>query len=154
MVEAFAEVNGIKICYGIDGLDDGEPIFLIHGFGSKKEVFIAQIKALSEKYRVIRADNRGSGKSERPNQPFTTELLADDLKGLMDYLKIERAHILGYSLGGMVAQTFALNYPEKVNKLILVNTTPSFPSNPSGIESYKQGKIARYHAILEDPVKT
>ncbi|MBY8983955.1 MAG: alpha/beta hydrolase [Candidatus Lokiarchaeota archaeon] len=154
MTELFAEVNGIKLCYEIDGPDDGEPIFLIHGFGVKKEVFIAQIKALSEKFRVIRVDNRGSGKSDRPNQPYTTDLLAEDLKCLMDYLKIGHAHILGYSLGGMVAQTFALNYPEKVSKLILINTTPSFPSNPSGIESYKQGKIARYHSLLEDPVKT
>ncbi|MHA2394985.1 MAG: alpha/beta fold hydrolase [Promethearchaeota archaeon] len=154
MTEYFTVVNGIQICYKIDGSDDEYPIFLIHGFGSKKEVFIAQIKALSEKYKVIRADNRGSGKSDRPKEPFTAEMLAEDLKSLMDYLKIERAHILGYSLGGMVAQTFALNYPEKLNKLILINTTPEFPSNPSGIQLYKDGKLARYYSLLKDPIKT
>ena len=72
----------------------------------------------------------------------------------MEYLNIERAHILGYSLGGMVAQTFALNYPEHVDKLILINTTPDFPSNPSGIKMYKDGKVSRYYSLLEDPVKT
>ena len=103
---------------------------------------------------MIRADNRGSGKTDRPNQPYTAELLAEDIKSLMDYLKIEQAHILGFSLGGMVAQTFVLNYPERVNKLILLNTTPDFPSDPSGIQVYKQGKISKYYSILEDPVKS
>ena len=137
MSEQFVFLNGINFCYKIDGPKDGYPIFLIHGFGVKKEVFIGQIKALSEKFKVIRADNRGSGKTDRPNQPYTAELLAEDIKSLMDYLKIEQAHILGFSLGGMVAQTFVLNYPERVNKLILLNTTPDFPSDPSGIQVYK-----------------
>ncbi len=150
MTELFTEVNGIKICYEIQG--KGKPVILIHGFGSTKEEWkLAQLGPLSEKFKVIIMDNRGAGKSDHPDEPYLMEIFADDINFLMKYLEIEKAHIIGSSLGGMIAQTFAINYNEKVGKLILINTTPNFPSNPSGIEMYKQSKIAKYEAILKDP---
>ena len=79
------------------------------------------------------------------------EIFADDINSLIEHLKIKKVHIIGLSLGGMIAQTFSINYNEKVDKLVLINTTPDFPSNPSGIEMYKQSKIAKYEAILKDP---
>jgi 3-oxoadipate enol-lactonase len=155
MSEQFAEVNGIKICYKIEG--KGDPLVLIHGFGSKKEVYIGQVPILSRGFKVITFDNRGSGKSthcDENSEPFTAEMMASDTKELLDHLGIDKAHILGYSLGGMIAQTFALMFPERVHKLILVATTPDFPANESGIKMYKDGKVARYHNLIEDPVKT
>ena len=129
----------------------GEPVILIHGFGSTKDEWkLAQLGPLSEKFKVIIMDNRGAGKSDHPDEPYLMEMFADDINSLMKYLKIEKAHIVGLSLGGMIAQTFAINYNEKVDKLILINTTPNFPSNPSGIEMYKQNKITKYEAILKD----
>lgn len=149
---SFAEVNGIKISYEIFG--EGFPLILIHGFGSKKEVFIAQINELSKDFKVIRFDNRGAGQSDRPIGAYNMEMFADDVKGLIDYLKIEKTHILGYSLGGMIAQQFAINYPERLEKLILINTTSYFPADETGIEMYKQSKISYYNSLMEDPVKT
>lgn len=151
MTELFADVNGIKICYEVKG--KGEPVFLIHGFGSKKESWLPQFGPLSEHFKVIRFDNRGSGGSDRPDEPYTMELFADDLNGLMEYLKIEKAHIVGQSVGGMIAQHFAVKYPDRVDKLVLINTTAKFPEDKSGLKVYMDGQIARYHARLKDPVK-
>ncbi|MHA1913346.1 MAG: alpha/beta fold hydrolase [Promethearchaeota archaeon] len=152
MVEAFAKVNGINICYEIFG--EGYPLVLIHGFGANKDEWkLAQVGPLSNHFKVIIIDNRGAGKSDRPDEPYLMEIFAQDVKKLMDHLNIEKTHILGLSLGGMIAQVFTLDYPERVDKLILINTTPSFPKNPSGIEMYKNSKITKYHAIMEDPIK-
>ncbi|MHA1803315.1 MAG: alpha/beta fold hydrolase [Promethearchaeota archaeon] len=152
MSESFVEVNGIKICYEIKG--EGEPLFLVHGFGAKKEVWVGQFEPLSKHFKVIRFDNRGAGKSDRPNQPYTMEMFADDLAGLMDALNIPKAHIVGWSLGGMIVQKFLILYPEKVKKAVLINTLPSWPADKSGLEMYKNSQIESYHARLKDPVGT
>lgn len=145
-----ADVNGIKISYKVKG--EGYPLIFIHGFGSKKESFMAQIPSLSEKYKVIYFDSRGAGKSERPNLPYSMEMFADDIKGLMDYLKIEKTHLLGFSFGGMVAQNFVLKYPNSVNKLILINTLPKIPGNFDP-EPYIQTRIKGLEFRLQNPVK-
>ena len=77
---------------------------------------------LSEHFKVIAFDNRGAGKSDRPEGPYTIEMYADDIRGLMDYLKIDKAHIIGWSLGGMIVQTFLLKYPDRADKAVLINT--------------------------------
>ena len=145
-----ADVNGIKISYKVKG--EGYPLIFIHGFGSKKESFMAQIPALSEKYKVIYFDSRGAGKTERPNLPYSMDMFADDIKGLMDYLKIKKTHILGFSFGGMVAQNFVLKYPNSVNKLILINTLPKIPGNFDP-EPYIQTRIKGLESRLQNPVK-
>jgi 3-oxoadipate enol-lactonase len=151
MTESYTEINGIKICYGIFG--DGFPVFLIHGFAANKEFWITQINELSKKFKIITMDNRGSGKSDRPNELYTMEMLAEDLKGLMDYLKIEKAHLIGHSLGGAVIQHFVLKYPERVIKLVLIASFADLPLDQSGIEMYKNNQIAIYEAGLKDPIK-
>ena len=83
MNELFIDVNDIKICYKIHGREDLYPVILVHGFGAKKEHWIAQISALSEKFKVIIFDNRDAGKTSRSNRPYTMETLADDIKCLM-----------------------------------------------------------------------
>ena len=151
MTELYADVNKIKICYEISG--EGEPVILIHGFGVKNKVWIGQFGPLSEKFKVIRFDNRGAGKSDRPNEPYTMDMFADDINGLMDFLNIDKAHIVGWSLGGMIVQTFVLKYQNRVNKLVLINTLPNWPADKSGLEMYKNGQIEGYHAKLKDPTK-
>jgi len=153
MSECFADVNGIKICYIAYGKNDSYPLICIHGFGSKKETWIAQIGDLSKFYKVIIFDLRGAGKSSRPDKPaYTMEMFADDIKGLMDFLNIEKAHIMGRSMGGMIAQNFVLKYPEKVNKLILINTSAGM-RNKESIEMFKRAQIERYKLIQSDPEK-
>jgi len=151
MVESFVNVNGIQICYEI--LGEGEPIILVHGFGVTKEEWIGQFLPLSKHFKVIRFDNRGSGKSDHPNQRYTMKIFADDLKVFIENIGLDKANIIGWSVGGMFAQEFAINYPEKVDKLILINTLPYWPGEATGLDMYKQSKIDAYHARLEDPVK-
>jgi len=149
MPEKFVEINGIKLCYDIHG--KGDPLILIHGFTSKKETFVAQVSDLSKYFQVIRLDNRGSGKSERPNESYTMDMFVEDIRGLMDYLRIERAHILGFSLGGMIAQSFALKYPNRLKKLILLNTISQIHIKEEALKGYIQNRIQNYEEKLRDP---
>lgn len=149
---SFADINGIKICYEIYGSDNNIPIILIHGFGAKKEIWNSQVGSLSKKFKVITFDIRGSGKSDRPNKPYTMEMFADDIKGLMDYLHLKKVHLIGRSLGGMIAQHFALKYPECLNKLVLITTNPGMPDE-QGAEILKESYIEGLKRLKEDPVK-
>jgi pimeloyl-ACP methyl ester carboxylesterase len=110
-------INGIKIYYDIEG--KGEPLILIQGFSGRGSDWKFQTSAFKRLYQVITFDNRGVGRSDKPQGPYTTKLMADDVIGLMDCLNIRKAHILGMSMGGMIAQELAINYPERVMKLIL-----------------------------------
>ena len=150
MTDLFAEVNGIRMCYEIKG--EGDPVLLVHGLGSKKESWIAQFKPLSEYFKVIRFDNRGAGKSDRPKGDYSMELFADDIAALLDYLKIEKTHIIGCSLGGMIVQNFVLKYPHRVNKIVLINTNYGTPDE-SGPIAYKNMRLADLKATKEDPEK-
>ncbi|KKK42209.1 MAG: Soluble epoxide hydrolase [Candidatus Lokiarchaeum sp. GC14_75] len=145
-----ANVNGIKISYKVKG--EGYPLIFIHGFGSKKESFRAQVPILSEKFKVIYFDSRGAGKSERPNLPYSMNMFVEDIKGLMEYLKIKKTHLLGFSAGGMVAQNFVIKYPDMVNKLILINTLPKIPGNYDP-EPYIQTRIKGLELRVQDPEK-
>ncbi|MFX0004342.1 MAG: alpha/beta fold hydrolase [Candidatus Hodarchaeota archaeon] len=150
MVELYAKVNGIEICYEIFG--EGYPIILIQGFGARKDGYKCQIPDLSKDFKVIVFDNRGAGKSERVNDPYTMEDLADDIKELLNFLDIKRAHILGTSMGGIIAQQFALQHSEYVDKLILVNTVSGAPDNV-GLELLKKNRLDQLELIKKDPEK-
>ncbi|GAG82729.1 unnamed protein product [marine sediment metagenome] len=102
---------------------------------------------------MIALDGRGAGKSDRPNELYTAEMLAKDVVGLMDVLNLPRANFIGHSLGGAVVQHIALMYPERVGKIVLICTFPDFPLDRSGIEMYKNNQIAMYKAIIKDPIK-
>ncbi|MFX0001245.1 MAG: alpha/beta fold hydrolase [Candidatus Hodarchaeota archaeon] len=149
MTEMYAEVNGIKICYEIHG--EGEPIILVHGWGGSKDGWFVQVGALSKYFKVIIFDNRGAGKSSRPNYPYTMDMYAEDINGLLEFLNIERTHLLGESLGGMIALNFILKYPKRVNKFILINSWPGFP-NEQGPEMYSRGKITYFEELKNDPL--
>ncbi|MFX1324988.1 MAG: alpha/beta fold hydrolase [Promethearchaeota archaeon] len=152
MTEAFADVNGITVCYTIQG--EGFPIIFLHGFGSKKESFMAQIPELSGYFKVITVDMRGAGKSSRPNYHYSMDMYADDVKGLMDYLKISIAHIVGFSFGGMIAQKFVLKYPSYVAKLILINTSGLMKvPKEYDPEPYIQFRIKGLELSKRDPAK-
>ncbi|MFX1316597.1 MAG: alpha/beta fold hydrolase [Promethearchaeota archaeon] len=150
MTELFVKINGINICYEVFGEKD--PIILVHGFGARKEGFKCQIPALSKDFKVITFDNRGAGKTERVNKPYTMETLADDIRGLLDFLEIKKTHILGTSMGGLIAQQFVLKYPEYVDKLVLINTVTGSPDNV-GLEILKENRLAQLELIKVDPEK-
>jgi len=115
-----ANVGDINVYYEVHG--EGEPLLLIMGLGSDMTSWIFQIQEFSKKYRVIVFDNRGVGRTDAPDTPYSTELMADDTAGLLHALDIDRAHILGLSMGGFIAQELALKYPQRVKSLILATT--------------------------------
>ena len=106
--------------YRMDG--KGQPLGLIMGLGGRKENWKPQIRAFKRQFRVITFDNRGVGGSSHLPGPITIEAMVSDTLALLDHLEIGRAHILGYSLGGIVAQEIAISHPERVSKLILAST--------------------------------
>ncbi len=97
----------------------GKPLILLHGNGDSLEYFAHQIDTFSQFYRVFAVDTRGHGQSPRGTAPFTIRQFSEDLVAFMDAHAIRKAHILGFSDGGNIALTFALQYPERVDKLIL-----------------------------------
>ncbi len=97
----------------------GEPLVLIMGFGGDHLAWGFQMPAFAARYRVIAFDNRGAGQTDAPDLPYTIPLMADDTAGLMAVLGIERAHVLGASMGGMIAQEVALRHPARVRSLQL-----------------------------------
>lgn len=105
----------------------GQPLILLHGNGESCDYFEHQITYFSKQYRVIALDTRGHGQSPRGEKPFTIKQFAEDLHDFMDENGIEKAVILGFSDGGNIALTFALKYPERVEKMI-VDGANLFPS--------------------------
>ncbi|TFF88433.1 MAG: alpha/beta hydrolase [Promethearchaeota archaeon] len=114
--------DNININYILVG--KGEPLILVHGFGTKLQGWHFQIEFFKKKMKVIALDNRGVGKSSRPNYPYTMDMLVEDINNLLVHLKInEPIHLCGISMGGMIVQHFALKYPEKLKTLILCATS-------------------------------
>jgi pimeloyl-ACP methyl ester carboxylesterase len=111
------KAGDINIYYEVHG--EGEPLVLIMGYGANSGQWFRQVPGLSQRYQIITFDNRGTGRSDKPDISYTMEMMAGDVAGLLDAIGIEDAHIYGISMGGMIAQHFALNYPEKVIGLIL-----------------------------------
>ena len=117
---AFTENKGTKIFWTEQGA--GEPLLLIMGLGGSHKEWRRIAPKLAEKYRVISFDNRGVGDTVFTDEPFSIPLMASDAKAVLDAADVESAHILGMSMGGMIAQEFALNYPEMTRSLILTVT--------------------------------
>lgn len=116
----YATSGDARIYYEVRG--EGPSLVLVEGLGYARWMWIMQVDDLSRDHKLIIYDNRGVGKSDKPNYPYTMDLFADDLKAVMDAVGAESAHILGVSMGGMIAQWFALKYPDSVRSLILVST--------------------------------
>ena len=118
-------VNGITIYYEFHG--EGEPLLLIPGLTADVSDYQRLIAGLAARYHVIALDNRGAGRSDKPDAPYSIEQMADDAAALLDALGIGRAHIVGTSMGGRIALDLALRHPEHVRSLILVSTGARVP---------------------------
>ena len=123
---AVAEGSGVRIAY--DEAGAGPPLVLVHGLGCARWGWEPVVEPLAARFRVVTLDNRGIGASEVPRGPYTTRAMAEDVVSVLDAADIERAHVVGTSLGGMVAQELALGWPERVDRLVLVCTTPGGPT--------------------------
>jgi pimeloyl-ACP methyl ester carboxylesterase len=113
--------NGIDLYYEVHG--DGEPLLLIMGLALNSKSWFRTLPALSEHFKVIVFDNRGTGLSSKPHTPYSIELMADDANAVLDAAGVDSAHVYGISMGGMIAQRLALKYPDRIRSLILGCTT-------------------------------
>ncbi len=137
----FTKVGDIRIYYEIHG--DGDPLLLIMGYGSNCSHWFAIRDSLAKEHRVIIFDNRGTGRSDKPDIPYTAEMMTGDIIGLLDAIGIGATNVFGVSMGGMIAQEFALRYPGRLKSLILGCTSCG---GPNAIKS-----TAEATAFLFDP---
>ncbi len=117
----YVKVNDINMYYEIHG--DGEPLVLIVGLGTDISEWDGIIRWLAQKYKVVAFDNRGAGRTDKPDTSYSIETMAHDTAELMQTLGIQLAHLLGISMGGRIALALALRYPTSVKKLVLVSTS-------------------------------
>src|SRR5688500_7595465 len=116
-VGRYANVRGFKMYYEVYGA--GEPLLFVHGNGGSINNFIHQVPFFAKKYKVILADSRAQGKSIDVSDSLTYEMMADDLNALLDHLKIDSCHVIGWSDGGINGLLLALRHPKKVKKLAI-----------------------------------
>lgn len=118
-----ARNGGISLYYESTGA--GAPVLLVMGLGMNATGWWRTVPVLADAgLRVLAFDNRGVGRSDRPSGPYTTAAMADDAAAVLDAAGVERAHVYGISLGGMIAQEIALRHPHRVERLVLGATTP------------------------------
>ncbi len=118
-------MTGVRIAWERHGA--GSPLLLIHGLGYARWGWEPVLPELAEHFDVILFDNRGIGESDAPAGPYTVAEMADDAVRVLDEAGVERAHVVGTSLGGMIGQELALSHPERVDRLVLACTTPGGP---------------------------
>jgi pimeloyl-ACP methyl ester carboxylesterase len=118
---------GATVRIAWEAVGSGPPVVLVHGLGYGRWGWGPVVAPLAERFRVVLLDNRGIGESDVPPGPYTAQELADDVARVLDEAGIVRAHVVGTSLGGMVAQELALGRPERVDRLVLACTTPGGP---------------------------
>ncbi|MDO3645273.1 alpha/beta fold hydrolase [Mucilaginibacter sp. L3T2-6] len=136
----YAPVNGIKVYYEVYG--EGRPIVLLHGAFMTIEGNWGQIiPELSKTRKVIAIEMQGHGHTPYSDRPLTHANMATDVEGVMDYLKVDSADIVGYSMGGSVAYKFAIQSPKRVTKLVIISSTYKssgwLPEVTSGFKSFK-----------------
>jgi 3-oxoadipate enol-lactonase len=110
-------VNDIEMYYEIHGT--GTPLVHVGGLAGDARTWQRQIEHLAQHYQVLAFDNRGTGRTDCPDVPYSTRLFADDTVGLMDAVGIKRAHVYGISMGGGIVQEVAINYPDRVLSLVI-----------------------------------
>jgi len=121
-------VSGMNIHYLLEGPESGETVMLSHSLASNLEMWDSQVPALVDAgFRVLRYDTRGHGGSDIPSGPYTMEMLAGDVLGLLDSLGIETVHFCGLSMGGMIGQILGARSPERLISLVLSSTSAHMP---------------------------
>ncbi len=125
------KTNGIGINYVIEG--KGPWLVMSHSLACDLSMWDEQAVLLKKQFRVLRFDTRGHGASDAPIGAYSLDMLSEDLRGLLDGLKVENPHFIGLSMGGMIGMTFALKYPNRLRSLVLCDTSSRIPSEASAI---------------------
>jgi pimeloyl-ACP methyl ester carboxylesterase len=114
--------DGTRINYALAGRRDGEPLLLIHGLGADTRGWVMQRRALASRYRLVMVDNRGVGRSDHPEGPYDLSVMATDALAALDHAGYGSAHVMGASMGGIIAQIIGVLHPERVRSLTLACT--------------------------------
>jgi 3-oxoadipate enol-lactonase len=149
------QANGIDINYSLEGPQDGPVISLSNSLMSNYSMWDAQMDALTEKYRVLRYDTRGHGRTEVTPGPYSIELLVDDVYALHQALGISKTHFVGLSMGGMTGQLLAVKYPDLPLSLTLCDTASHMPpesvwedrintARSEGMDGVVEGTLSRW----------
>jgi pimeloyl-ACP methyl ester carboxylesterase len=131
----YAPVNGIRIWYASFGR--GEPVFLLHGGLANSNYWGNQVPVLARRYRVVVMDSRGHGRSSHDDRPYGYDLMASDVLGLMDFLKVARAAIVGWSDGAILGLDIGVHHPERLTKLFAFAAN----SDPSGVADIAKSPV-------------
>ena len=141
-----ARVGTLEMYYEEHG--HGDPLLLVMGLAADSRAWMFQLPAFAERYRTIVFDNRGVGRSAKPAGPYSIHEMADDAAGLLDTLGIAHAHVVGVSMGGMIAQELALRHPERVRGLVLGCT---YPEPDADIERHRSFSVTELGgSVTED----
>ena len=147
------QANGIQLYYELAGPARAPVVMLSNSLGTRLEMWDPQLPALAERYRVLRYDSRGHGRSDAPPGPYTIDMLAEDALGLLDALDIERAHFCGLSKGGMVGQVLGARHGARLITLALCSTAAHMPARELWDERIRiatgQGMAALADAVVE-----
>jgi pimeloyl-ACP methyl ester carboxylesterase len=147
------DLNGQTIYYETSG-DKGTPILFIMGFGVSGQAWTPQINCLKEHHQVVWFDNRGVGRSAISAAPYGLVDLAGDARKLIEHLGWKKVHVVGVSMGGIIAQQFAFSYPSYVQSLSLIATLPFLSLKPSKLErQYAPSKRGLYYFIRANTLK-
>ncbi|QEL23473.1 3-oxoadipate enol-lactonase [Bosea sp. F3-2] len=146
------EANGVNLFYELSGPTEAPIVAFSNSIGTTLAMWDTLVPALRGRYRILRYDTRGHGRSQVVDQPITIDDLADDLLGLLDALAIERVHLVGLSLGGMTAQALAGRAPERLASLTLMATAARAP-NPGGFAERAKLVRAKGMAPIVDTVR-
>src|SRR3972149_4779485 len=138
-----ALINGWNTSYNIDGNASGQPVVFIHGFPFSQQMWRSQVAELSRDYRVITYDVRGHGKSEVGDSQFTIEFFVDDLIALLDHLRIEKAVVIGLSMGGYIALRAIERHPERFSALGLCDTRSEADSDEGKVKRSANIKLVK-----------
>ncbi len=140
--------DGVELAYDVAGPADGEPVVLLSGLGYGRWMWRWQRDRLAEEYRPIRIDNRGAGDSDEPAGPYTIEGMAADVEAVLAAEGVDRAHVVGASMGGMIAQRYALTF-DRAATLSLLCSSPGGP-DAEPIPAETQQVLASVPATLDD----
>lgn len=138
--DRYAEIGGLRLRYRDEG--EGPVLALVHGVGSRLESWDGVVARLGARFRTVRMDLRGHGLSAKPPGPYSLDDFVGDLAGLLDSLVVGRCHLAGFSLGGLVAQGFALAHPDRLDRLMLISTV-------AGRTEDERRRVAERLAVVE-----
>jgi 3-oxoadipate enol-lactonase len=150
---SLVDVDGTRLRCLVEGPEEAPAIVFLNSLGTDLDLWDPQVEALRSRFRIVRHDARGHGASDAPKGPYSIELLGGDVLSLLDRFEIERVHLCGVSMGGLVALWLAANHPERVERAIFASTAIKIGSNDFWDERARAVEAGGMTAIRETVIQ-